>query len=88
VFQSSRPWLITESESAYKVFEVAELGQRPPVSVADSTLAAVAKETGITAVSSEKRLPNLFNKTYPKLGVPIRRVWDPPYADNWHSSLC
>lgn len=39
----------------------------------DATLVAFAKTTGYIAVTGERRLSNLFNNTYQKLGVPIQR---------------
>jgi hypothetical protein len=40
----------------------------------DAALSAFAEATGYEAVTMEKRLFNLFDKTWPQLGVPIRRV--------------
>jgi len=70
VFQSSKKWLLVDNPEAMKVFDVA---QEMKHSVADSVFAAVSKATGIEAITAEKRLSNLFNLSYPKLGVPIRR---------------
>ena len=70
VFQSTKKWLIVDNPEAMKVFDVAQEAKH---SVADSVFAAVSKATGIEAITAEKRLSNLFNLSYPKLGVPIRR---------------
>jgi predicted nucleic acid-binding protein len=43
-------------------------------SVADAELAGLARASGRTAITAEKRLTNFLNLTQPKHGVRIRRV--------------
>ena len=54
--------------------EAYSLARNQGHSATDASLAGMGRASGLEIVTSEKRLSNLFNHTYKKAGVRIRRV--------------
>ena len=69
IFGGEKAGNIAHTPEFQRIFKLIE----PIQGRGDAALGAFAKATGYEAVTMERRLSNLFNASYPKLGVPIRR---------------